>query len=79
MRLAYENLEDDIRNKIETLYCEHSLIYSRQRLGFDMEKELSKRKLKTLNQFFNHWSEKLKKIIEKQYIYQVILEKLKDG
>ena len=42
MRLAYENLEDDIRIKIETLYCEHSLIYSRQRLWFDMEKELSK-------------------------------------
>ena len=46
MRLAYENLEDDIRNKIETLYCEHSLIYSRQRLGFDMEKELSKSEIK---------------------------------
>jgi len=46
MRLAYENLEDDIRSKIETLYCEHSLIYSRQRLGFDMEKELSKSEIK---------------------------------
>ena len=34
--------EINLRRKIETLYCEHSLIYSRQRLGFDMEKELSK-------------------------------------
>ncbi len=45
MRLAYEYLEDDIRDKIENLYCEHSLIYSRQRLGFDMEKELSKKEI----------------------------------
>ncbi len=46
MRLAYENLKDDLKDRIENLYCEHSLIYSRQRLGFDMEKVLSKNEIK---------------------------------
>ena len=41
MRSAYDNLESKIKNKIDTMICEHSLIYSRQRLGFDMVKELS--------------------------------------
>ena len=46
MRSAYDNLESIIKNKIDTMICEHSLIYSRQRLGFDMVKELSSEEIK---------------------------------
>ena len=46
MRSAYDNLESKIKNKIDTMICEHSLIYSRQRLGFDMVKELSTEEIK---------------------------------
>ena len=46
MRNAYDNLESRIKNKIDTMICEHSLIYSRQRLGFDMVKELSSEEIK---------------------------------
>ena len=46
MRSAYDNLESRIKNKIDTMICEHSLIYSRQRLGFDMVKELSSEEIK---------------------------------
>ena len=46
MRSAYDNLESKIKNKIDTMICEHSLIYSRQRLGFDMVKELSSEEIK---------------------------------
>ena len=46
MRSAYDNLESKIKNKIDTMICEHSLIYSRQRLGFDMMKELSSEEIK---------------------------------
>jgi alpha-ketoglutarate-dependent 2,4-dichlorophenoxyacetate dioxygenase len=46
MRSAYDNLECKIKNKIDTMICEHSLIYSRQRLGFDMVKELSSEEIK---------------------------------
>ena len=46
MRSAYDNLESKIQNKIDTMICEHSLIYSRQRLGFDMVKELSSEEIK---------------------------------
>ena len=41
MRNAYDSLDDKTKTKIDTMICEHSLIYSRQRLGFDMVKELS--------------------------------------
>ncbi len=41
MRNAYDSLENKTKNKIDKMICEHSLIYSRQRLGFDMVKELS--------------------------------------
>ena len=46
MRSAYDNLESKIKIKIDTMICEHSLIYSRQRLGFDMVKELSSEEIK---------------------------------
>ena len=46
MRSAYDDLESKIKNKIDTMICEHSLIYSRQRLGFDMVKELSSEEIK---------------------------------
>ena len=46
MRSAYDNLESKIKNKIDKMICEHSLIYSRQRLGFDMVKELSSEEIK---------------------------------
>ena len=41
MRSVYDNLDAKTKNKIEYMICEHSLIYSRQRLGFDMVRELS--------------------------------------
>ena len=46
MRSAYDNLDDKTKSKIDTMICEHSLIYSRQRLGFDMVKELSSEEIK---------------------------------
>lgn len=46
MRSAYDNLNSKIKNKIEKMVCEHSLIYSRQRLGFDMVSELSPDEIK---------------------------------
>jgi|TARA_B110000503_G_scaffold2227_1_gene2957 alpha-ketoglutarate-dependent 2,4-dichlorophenoxyacetate dioxygenase len=46
MRSAYDNLDFKIKNKIEKMICEHSLIYSRQRLGFDMVRELSPDEIK---------------------------------
>ena len=36
MRAAYDKLDNKVKSKIDNLICEHSLIYSRQRLGFDM-------------------------------------------
>ena len=36
MRAAYDKLNGKVKSKIDKLICEHSLIYSRQRLGFDM-------------------------------------------
>jgi alpha-ketoglutarate-dependent 2,4-dichlorophenoxyacetate dioxygenase len=35
MRAAYDALDDDTKAEIEDLVCEHSLIYSREALGFD--------------------------------------------
>ena len=46
MRSAYDNLDELTQHKIQDLVCEHSLIYSRQRLGFDMVKELSSEEIK---------------------------------
>ena len=46
MRSAYDSLESRTKKKIDTMICEHSLIYSRQRLGFDMVKELSSEEIK---------------------------------
>ena len=46
MRSAYDNLEKSVKLKIKDLICEHSLLYSRQRLGFDMSKELKSKELK---------------------------------
>ena len=46
MRSVYDNLDAKTKNKIEKMICEHSLIYSRQRLGFDMVRELSPDKIK---------------------------------
>ena len=46
MRSAYDNLDNKTKTKIDTMICEHSLIYSRQRLGFDMVKELSSEEIK---------------------------------
>ena len=37
MRSAYDNLDTNTKQKVENMICEHSLIYSRQRLGFDMD------------------------------------------
>ncbi|MDA9289033.1 TauD/TfdA family dioxygenase [Alphaproteobacteria bacterium] len=49
MRAAYDNLDVKVKNKIEEMICEHSLIYSRQRLGFDMVKELSSEQIKNFD------------------------------
>jgi alpha-ketoglutarate-dependent 2,4-dichlorophenoxyacetate dioxygenase len=46
MRSVYDNLDAKTKNKIEKMICEHSLIYSRQRLGFDMVRELSPDEIK---------------------------------
>ena len=46
MRAAYDKLDNNSKSIIKDMICEHSLIYSRQRLGFDMEKELSKSEIK---------------------------------
>ena len=46
MRSAYDNLDTNTKQKVENMICEHSLIYSRQRLGFDMVKELSSEEIK---------------------------------
>ena len=46
MREAYDCLDDNMKSKIRNMICEHSLIYSRQRLGFDMTKELSPEEIK---------------------------------
>ncbi len=46
MRSAYDNLSSKMKTKIDNLICEHSLIYSRQRLGFDMTKELGPDEIK---------------------------------
>ena len=46
MRAAYDSLNLKMKNEINDLICMHSLIYSRQRLGFDMTKELSKDEIK---------------------------------
>ena len=46
MRSAYDNLDINTKQKVENMICEHSLIYSRQRLGFDMVKELSSEEIK---------------------------------
>ena len=46
MRAAYDNLDRKMKVKINNLICEHSLIYSRQRLGFDMTKELNSIEIK---------------------------------
>ena len=46
MRSAYENLDMNTKQKVDDMICEHSLIYSRQRLGFDMVKELSSEEIK---------------------------------
>jgi len=49
MRAAYDNLDVKDKHKIEEMICEHSLIYSRQRLGFDMVKELSSEQIENFN------------------------------
>jgi len=46
MRCAYDTLERPVKLKIRNLICEHSLLYSRQRLGFDMSKELNSKEIK---------------------------------
>ena len=46
MRSAYDNLDINTKQKVDNMICEHSLIYSRQRLGFDMVKELSSEEIK---------------------------------
>ena len=60
LRLAYECLDNDFKDKIGNLYCEHSLIYSRQRLGFDMEKELSKNEIKNFKPVLQPMVRKIK-------------------
>ena len=46
MRKAYDYLDKKTKDKVKNMICEHSLIYSRQRLGFDMTKELSSEDIK---------------------------------
>ena len=46
MRAAYDNLDRKFKSKIKNMVSEHSLIYSRQRLGFDMNKELNSEEIK---------------------------------
>ena len=50
MRSAYDNLDMNTKQKVDDMICEHSLIYSRQRLGFDMVKELSSEEIKKLTE-----------------------------
>ena len=45
MRSAYDDLDIEIKSKINDLICEHTLIFSREKLGFNMEKELNKQML----------------------------------
>ena len=52
MRAAYDNLDRKMKVKINNLICEHSLIYSRQRLGFDMTKELNSIEIKNFKPVF---------------------------
>ncbi len=49
MRAAYDALSLDMKEKINDLICEHSLIYSRQRLGFDMNEELDLKEIKNFS------------------------------
>ena len=46
MRDAFDCLNQNTKDQIDNMICEHSLIYSRQRLGFDMIKELSSKEIK---------------------------------
>jgi alpha-ketoglutarate-dependent 2,4-dichlorophenoxyacetate dioxygenase len=52
MRAAYDALDDETKDEIEDLICEHSLMYSRGALGFldytDQEKEMFKPVLQRL-------------------------------
>jgi alpha-ketoglutarate-dependent 2,4-dichlorophenoxyacetate dioxygenase len=42
MRAAYDDLDDATKAKVEDLICEHSLIYSRGSLGFEVTEEEAK-------------------------------------
>ena len=44
MRQAYDALDDETKQEIEGLVCEHSLIFSRGLLGFDTEMSAEERK-----------------------------------
>ena len=46
LRAAYDGLHINVKKKINDMICMHSLIYSRQRLGFDMTKELNADEIK---------------------------------
>ncbi len=46
MRAAYDGLGEGLKKEIVNFVCLHSLIYSRQRLGFDMSHELSAKEMK---------------------------------
>ena len=45
MRCGYEALSNEMKNKVENLICEHSLQYSRSKLGFIMKDVLTKKEL----------------------------------
>jgi alpha-ketoglutarate-dependent 2,4-dichlorophenoxyacetate dioxygenase len=50
MRAAYDALDDDTKEEIEDLICEHSLIYSRGALGFTDLTEDEKKKFTPVRQ-----------------------------
>jgi alpha-ketoglutarate-dependent 2,4-dichlorophenoxyacetate dioxygenase len=50
MRAAYDALDDDTKREIESLVCEHSLMYSRGSLGFGEFSEEEKQMFKPVRQ-----------------------------
>ena len=46
MRSAYYTLKEDLKKQIDDMVCEHSLIYSRSKLGFMIKELLTKKEIK---------------------------------
>ncbi|MGE0224950.1 MAG: TauD/TfdA dioxygenase family protein [Acetobacteraceae bacterium] len=46
MRAAYDALDDDMKREVEDLVCEHSIIYSREQIGFEVKSDENADKLR---------------------------------